>query len=96
MKVLLYSEGKKAFSKSGVGMALKHQMKALDYAGVKYTLNVNDNIDLIHINTIGLSAQRIMRRARNSNIPVIYHTHTTFEDFRDSFSFSNLLAPYKK
>lgn len=96
MKVLLYSEGKKAFSKSGVGRALKHQMKALNYAGVKYTVNVNDNIDVVHINTIGLSAERIMKKAKKSGIPVVYHTHTTFEDFRNSFFFSNLMAPYIK
>jgi len=33
MKVLLYSEGKKLFSKSGVGRALKHQMIALERLG---------------------------------------------------------------
>ena len=32
MKVLLFSEGKKMFSKSGVGRALKHQMEALTFA----------------------------------------------------------------
>ncbi len=37
MKVLLFSEGKKMFSKSGVGRALKHQMEALKHAGLEYT-----------------------------------------------------------
>ena len=30
MKVLLYTEGEKMFSKSGLGKAIKHQMKALE------------------------------------------------------------------
>lgn len=93
MRVLLYSEGKKLFSQSGVGRALKHQMLALEKAGVDYTTNEDERFDLVHINTIGPGGERVMKKARQSRVPVIYHTHTTFEDFRNSFMFSNTLAP---
>ena len=43
MRVLLYSEGLKTIGKSGLGKAIKHQMKALDEVGVSYTLNPKDN-----------------------------------------------------
>ena len=33
MKVLLYTENEKMIGKSGLGKAIKHQMKALSYAG---------------------------------------------------------------
>ena len=39
MKVLLYTEGLKTVGKSGLGKAIKHQMKALDYAKIPYTLD---------------------------------------------------------
>lgn len=96
MRVLLYSEGKKLFSKSGVGIALKHQMSALEKVGVEYTTNEEDRFDVVHINTVGPGAERILKKAKKSNIPVIYHTHTTYEDFRNSFTLSNAIAPWLK
>lgn len=96
MRVLLYSEGKKLFSQSGVGRALKHQMRALEKVGVDYTTDENEKFDLVHVNTIGPGAASIIKKARKMNLPIIYHTHTTFEDFKNSFMFSNVLAPVIK
>lgn len=96
MKVLLFSEGKKMFSKSGVGRALKHQMEALTFAGIEYTTDEKDSFDIAHINTISAGSERVIKKCRKAGIPVIYNTHTTFEDFRNSFMFSNLMAPFIK
>ncbi len=93
MKILLYSENQKLFQKSGVGVALKHQMEALKRAGVNFTLNPKESFDIVHINTIGPGAWRLLKTSKRRGIPVIYHTHTTYEDFRNSFLFSNLAAP---
>ena len=38
MKVLLYTEGEKVVGKSGLGKAIKHQMKALEVNDVDYTM----------------------------------------------------------
>ena len=46
MKVLLYTEGEKMTSNSGLGKAIKHQMKALKSANVEYTTNLKDDQDL--------------------------------------------------
>ena len=46
MKVLLYTEGLKTVGKSGLGKAIKHQMKALDYAKIPYTLDPHDDYDI--------------------------------------------------
>lgn len=34
-----------------------------------------------------------MKKAKKNGIPVIYHTHTTYEDFKGSVKFSNEIAP---
>ncbi|OAA30039.1 glycosyl transferase family 1 [Kosmotoga arenicorallina S304] len=96
MKVLLFSEGKKLFSRSGVGVALKHQMQALKAADVAFTLDPRDSYELVHINTLGLKSWKVLKNAKERGIPVIYHTHTTYEDFRNSFLFSNQIAPLLK
>ena len=50
MKVLLYTENEKFLSKSGLGKAIRHQMKALDWVNIEYTTDVSDNYDIAHIN----------------------------------------------
>ena len=52
MKVLLHSDKMDTIEKSGVGRAIKHQMKALELNGIEYTTNPEDDYDIIHINTI--------------------------------------------
>ena len=51
MKVLLYTEGLKTVGKSGLGKAIKHQQKALEYENIEYTLDPKDDYDILHINT---------------------------------------------
>lgn len=96
MKVLLYTEGIKHIGKSGLGKALKHQMKALDKVGVDYTLNTKDDYDIVHINFYGPKSYFLAKKAKKLGKKVVYHAHSTEEDFRNSFIFSNLLAPLFK
>lgn len=96
MKVLLFSEGKNTFSRSGVGQALNHQVEALGANNVDFTLEPEDDYDLVHINTIGLKSWQVLKNAKKKGKPVIYHTHTTYEDFKGSVKFSNQLAPLIK
>lgn len=93
MKVLLYFEGEKVIQKSGIGRAMKHQIAALTSAGIEYTTNPNDDYDILHINTIGPSSAPLIKKARKYNKKVIYHAHSTEEDFRNSFMLSNQIAP---
>ena len=97
MKVLLYFEGENVISKSGIGRAFKHQQRALKSAGIEYTTDPWDtDYDILHINTYYMNSDAIVRHAREQHKKVIYHAHSTEEDFRNSFSFSNLLAPKVK
>lgn len=96
MKVLLYNRGEKTFSKSGIGRAMKHQAKALQLAGVNYTTDEKEDYDLVHINTVDFFARAMAVKAKKEGKKVIYHAHSTEEDFRDSFIFSNSLSPIFK
>lgn len=97
MKVLLYFESEKLLAKSGIGRALDHQKRALTEMGIEFTLDAkDDNYDILHINTYGLNSRRMIRRARRLHKPVIYHAHSTEEDFKNSFIGSNQLAPFVK
>ena len=85
MKVLLYTEGLKTIGKSGLGKALKHQMKALEEVNVSYTLNPKEDFDIIHINFYGLRSYYLAKKAKKKGKKVVYHAHSTEEDFRNSF-----------
>ena len=96
MKVLLFFEGEKVIQTSGIGRALKHQKQALTSVGIEYTLDPNDDFDILHINTVGPASQAVISKARKEGKPVIYHAHSTEEDFRNSFVLSNQIAPLFK
>lgn len=96
MKVLLYQKNEKMMRKSGIGRAMKHQVEALTKAGVEFTFDPKEHYDLVHVNTIEPSAKNMARKARRKNIPVVYHAHSTEEDFRNSFIFSNMISPLFK
>lgn len=93
MKVLLYSEGMKWIQKSGLGRAIKHQQQALELAKVPFTTNEKGDFDLVHINTYFLKSRIFVKKWKKKGIPVVYHAHSTEEDFRNSFLFSNQVAP---
>ena len=98
MKVLLYFESEKLLEKSGIGRALAHQQRALSSIGVEYTLDKQaEDYDILHINTYGINSLNQINKARKQGKKVIYHAHSTEEDFRNSFIGSNQLSPlYKK
>lgn len=96
MKVLLYSGSQQLIEKSGVGRAIYHQMAALKENQVEYTTDYKDDWDVVHINTIFPASYRLARRAHREGKKVVYHGHSTEEDFRNSFIGSNLVSPLFK
>lgn len=96
MKVLLYFEKIENIKHSGVGRALKLQQLALTSAGIEWTTNIEDDFDILHINTVFFNSDKILRLARKKNKSIVYHAHSTMEDFKNSFIFSNVLAPVFK
>ncbi len=96
MKVLLYTENEKMIRKSGLGKAIKHQMRALEEKNIEYTTNPKDDYDIVHINFYGPKSYWLAKKARRNGKKVIYHAHSTEEDFKNSFVFSNLISPLFK
>ena len=93
MKILLYTEGLKALSKSGLGKAIKHQMRALEENDIEYTTDItDDDYDILHINYYGPKSYLYAKKAKKEGKKIIYHAHSTEEDFRNSFIGSNLVS----
>lgn len=93
MRVLLYVGNYKDVEKSGVGMAIRHQKKAMEMVKIPYTTNSNDDYDIVHINTIFPESFLFAKKAKSKGKKVVYHAHSTEEDFRNSFKLSNSMAP---
>ena len=98
MKVLLYFENESMIQTSGIGRAMKHQETALTSVGIPWTIDPNcEDYDILHVNTVGPNSANKVREAHQNGKKVIYHAHSTEEDFRNSFVLSNQIAPvYKK
>ena len=92
MRVFLYSELQRQIEKSGVGRAILHQRKALEANGVCCAERWQD-ADVVHINTVFPHSFFLAKKAKRHGIPVVYHAHSTKEDFRNSYVGSNLFAP---
>ena len=96
MKILLYTEFENKIGKSGLGKAIRHQIRALEDNNISYTKNPKDDYDIAHINWYGLKSYILAKKAKRMGKKVIYHAHSTEEDFRNSFILSNQLAPLFK
>ena len=98
MKVLLYTEGEKLFAKSGLGKAIKHQMKALEYENIEYTTDLQeDDFDIVHINFYGPNSFALAKIEKKKGKKIVYHAHSTEEDFKNGFIFCKQISPaFKK
>lgn len=95
MEVSIYFGHYSWVEKSGIGRARVHQLRALELQdeAVLVRTDYSRTADIIHINTIFPSSVLRARLARRRGQIVVYHAHSTEEDFRDSFRGSNILAP---
>jgi 1,2-diacylglycerol-3-alpha-glucose alpha-1,2-glucosyltransferase len=96
MKVCLYAELRGMLKGSGIGSAVEQQVSALKLNGVEVVRDYRGGCDLIDINTIGPRSAYVAHRTRWMGTPLSIHSHTTAEDFRDSFRFSTRMAPRLK
>ena len=96
MKIFLYTEGEKAIRKSGLGKAINHQKKACDLANISYTTKFNDDWDIVHINTYFIKSYFLAKRAHKLGKKVVYHAHSTEEDYLNGFIFSKQTAKFFK
>lgn len=92
MKVLLYAEGLKVIGVSGLGKAVQHQMKALELENISYTTEPKDTYDIAHINTYFLKSYFLAKKLKRKGIKIVYHAHSTEEDYKDGFIFGHLTS----
>lgn len=94
MKVKLYFGDEEKIKESGIGRAFIHQKRALDLVGVDYITALEDkeDYDILHINTVLPDSFNEIIKAKLDGKKIIYHAHSTEEDFRNSFMFSNALS----
>jgi 1,2-diacylglycerol-3-alpha-glucose alpha-1,2-glucosyltransferase len=93
MKVLLYSGSWNLVKQSGVGQALLHQQAMLASKGVATTRVWENDASVIHVNTVFPDTLWAVRKARRKGMLVVRYAHSTMEDFKQSFVFSNVFAP---
>lgn len=96
MKVLLYSESLDKIGKSGLGKSIRHQQRALELEGIEYTMDTEDDFDVLHINTYFAKSYFFAKKCREQGKAVVFHAHSTKEDFENSFILSNQVAPLFK
>lgn len=93
MRVYLCSDFQNLIKQSGVGRAIEHQKMALDAANIPYTLSKDRPFSVIHINTIFPQSYFKAKKAKKDGIAVVYHAHSTIEDFKNSYFFANAMVP---
>ncbi len=94
--MFLYTEGLKAIRKSGLGKAIEHQKCALKLADIDYTLNRKDDYDILHINTYFIKSYFVAKFAKMRGKKVVYHAHSTEEDYKDGFILAKQTAWFFK
>lgn len=72
------------------------QEESLKGNGVEVTTDPKDDYDVVHINTIFPSDYFMAKKAKKCGKKVVYHAYSTKEDFQNSFTGSNLIAPLFK
>lgn len=92
MRIYLCSDHLKQIKKSGVGRAIEHQKMALNEEKIPYTLTGDEPYEILHINTVFLSSYLKVKKAQKNGKKVVYHAHSTREDFKNSFVFANSLS----
>lgn len=90
LKILLYAEGLKTIGVSGLGKAIKHQMKSLEDENIEYTTDIKcKDYDILHINTWFLKSYFVAKKAKRHKKKIVYHAHSTEEDYRNGFILAN-------
>lgn len=85
MKVFFYTELEDKMMISGLGKAIEHQKLAVKSAGVPYTCDPNEDYDILHINTWLPKSYLVALKAKMQGKKIVYHAHSTEEDYRDGF-----------
>lgn len=94
VKVCIYLEaGYSSMWSGGIRRSHENQIKALKAAGVQITTDPSESFDILHLHSVGPISLYLTERYSGRR-PLVIHSHTTAEDFANSFRMSDHLAPY--
>lgn len=94
MKVCVYLEtGYSSTWSGGIRRAHENQLKALKHAGVQVTTDPGESFDILHLHSVGPGSLYLAEKYTGRR-PIVMHSHTTAEDFANSFRMSDHIAPY--
>lgn len=96
MKILLLDESKKAIPSKRIQRAIKRQLRALSYVDVEVSLDQESDFDIVYVNALNYVTYKKVRKMKSQGKRVIYQANSNEENFRDTFLFSNLIAPFFK
>ncbi len=96
MIVCLYTPIKDLMAGNGISSAINQQMSTLKMNKIEVVTNTDADFDILHINTLDPFSLYAIYEAKAKKKPVVIHTHTSAEDFKNSFIFSNALSPVVK
>jgi 1,2-diacylglycerol-3-alpha-glucose alpha-1,2-glucosyltransferase len=94
LRVLIPRGMARLATQSGIGEAIRHQEKAVRALGHTITRNPFGRFDVIHLNTPFPDTPLLALWARLRRRPVLMWAHSTEDDFRDSFTGANRIAPW--
>lgn len=77
----------------GIITSAKQQRKALDRNNIEWTSNPSNEYDILHLNTLSPFSFYQLFKAKLKGKKTVFHAHTTVNDFKGSFKFSNIFAP---
>jgi len=77
----------------GIRRAFDNQIRALKSAGVHVTTDPGEAFDILHLHSVG-PASLYLAEKYSGRRPLVIHSHTTAEDFANSFRMSDQIAPY--
>ncbi|CEG12397.1 putative sugar transferase [groundwater metagenome] len=96
MKICVYNPIKSVMNGNGISSAITQQKITLKMSKIEVAENTNTDFDILQINTVDPFSLYAIYEAKAKNTPVIIHTHSSAEDFKNSFIFSNALSPVVK
>ncbi|WP_205678899.1 glycosyltransferase family 4 protein [Brachybacterium endophyticum] len=79
---------------SGIGEAIRHQRRAVESLGHEVVTSPFADFDVVHLNTPFPDTPLLAAWAHLRRRPVMMWAHSTEEDFRDSFTGANRIAPW--
>ena len=90
--ICLYEGMARLASRSGVGVAMRHQEHLYELLGWRLEPSIRGDYQIAHLNTVFPDTPMVADLAKLRKRKVVVHAHSTEEDFRGSFKASHRVS----